>query len=151
MKPRKCNSYKDGFVIYKAYLRKNEVWEPLPLHSPFCSFIILIKSSTLHIITTLAKYNEMCKVHNKRLIAPIGNHTDILDKVERRYIRNIIKPFRDRVKVLVKTKTYMNNEMECINIIYDNNSVMTLPSFKSSTMYSNMELNTLYTPKTLKL
>ena len=151
MKPRKCNSYKDDFVIYKAYLRKNEEWELINVSSLLNKLVILVKDSKTSIITPATHYNAMCILHNKRLLKAKTKNVDILDKIERKYLSNIISPFRNRIKALVKTITYMNNDEELISIIYDSNSVITLPSFKKDTMYKNMELNMLYTLKTLKL
>lgn len=74
----------------------------------------------------------------------------ILDKVEKRYIRNIVAPFWKIVKYVVKI-TDATNEHYYINIVYTDpidafDYHLYLPSFDiNSEMYSNMEVNRKYT------
>lgn len=76
----------------------------------------------------------------------------ILDDVERKYLSNIIKPFRDKVVNITK----LDNGVHCrISVrLYDNNGVdyMFLPIFDySAKMYVNMRPNRRYTLKELNL
>lgn len=74
----------------------------------------------------------------------------ILDGVEKEYLRNVIKPFRDRVRYVIKFK---KGERESITIQYlDSKKYMELPlyfinfpSFKKGTMYKGMEIEKEYT------
>lgn len=86
----------------------------------------------------------------------------ILDDVEKEYLSNIIKPFRDRIIYIAKAetvKTYSPNAKvyECIYIMYKDSSkkknpfYMGFPCFKKGTMYKGMILDKEYTLKELGL
>ena len=80
----------------------------------------------------------------------------ILDEVERRYLRNVIRPFRDRV-INIKKLVYPTNVSACINIriqgevFKESFADMDLPLFKANTMYKGMKANKEYTLKELGL
>lgn len=76
----------------------------------------------------------------------------ILDEAEKEYLSNIIKPFRDRVKDIVK------HGYDCYEYIeirfYSENIPMgniNLPYYEKSSMYKGMELNKKYTLEELGL
>ena len=74
---------------------------------------------------------------------------EILDDIEKEYLRNIIKPFRDKVVFISKVTC---EDEECISIImrpeYDSFS---LPYFKKGTMYKGMNKRRDYSLKELGL
>lgn len=63
---------------------------------------------------------------------------EILDEVEKEYLRAVIKPFRERVKGILKFPSleYFGKEYICIKV-FDNNPIY-LPCFKKNTMYKGM-------------
>lgn len=73
----------------------------------------------------------------------------ILDKEEKEYLENVIRPFRDRVKFIMLTslgydwQTYIKIDLDEEDI--------ELPYFTLDTMYKGMELNKEYTLKELGL
>lgn len=69
---------------------------------------------------------------------------EILDKVEKNYLTNVIKPFKKRVKYIVKAESIMRDEKEVLKIQLDNDD-MILPYFKAGTMYKGMEIDKEYT------
>lgn len=77
---------------------------------------------------------------------------DILDETEKRYLYNIIKPFRNRVTYIIKKECY---EYEYISIEYKEVGISTyyiqLPNFKPNTMYKGMEIDKEYTLNELGL
>lgn len=77
---------------------------------------------------------------------------DILDETEKRYLYNIIKPFRNRVTYIIKKECY---EYEYISIEYKEVGISTyyiqLPNFKPNTMYKGMEIDKDYTLNELGL
>lgn len=80
---------------------------------------------------------------------------EILDKVEKRYLRNIINPFRRQTASISKIRIE-NTKYECIIIETryrkDGFSLATmLPYFKADTMYKNMELNKKYSLDKLEI
>lgn len=73
---------------------------------------------------------------------------EILDEVEKRYLKAVIRPFKDRIKNIFKKDTY---DGRCyIYIALDTDCAM-LPFFKKGTMYNGMEENKKYTLKELGL
>jgi hypothetical protein len=78
----------------------------------------------------------------------------ILDDIEKKYLSNVIKPFRNRVSSIAKVKDLTFSDVNYyIDIHIDNDDDFCfLPSFKPSTgMYKNMEANRKYTLKELGL
>ena len=74
----------------------------------------------------------------------------ILDDTERKYLSNVIKPFRDRVEYISKEKVE-GNETYYITIFIDDDYIF-LPYFKESTkMYVGMKPDKRYTLKELGL
>ena len=78
----------------------------------------------------------------------------ILDDIEKKYLGNIIKPFRNRVIDITK---YYNVLGEHIDICLKHHSgvdygeTLVLPFFKKGTMYKGMELDKGYTLEELGL
>ena len=73
---------------------------------------------------------------------------EILDEEEKKYLSNVIKPFRDKVEYICK-ESYINKE--CIKITIKNDSNLFFPSFKRGTMYKGMEEDKRYTLEELGL
>ena len=69
---------------------------------------------------------------------------EILDEAEKKYLSNVIRPFRDRVNNIRKVKSYTNNKSEYIIISIGNENI-TLPYFEENAMYKGMRLNKEYT------
>ena len=70
-----------------------------------------------------------------------------LDNVEKRYIKDFIRPFRDDIKFIKKVSTLYTLK-EQIRIIYYKNGMtgeILLPPFPKNSMYKGMKLNKEYT------
>lgn len=75
---------------------------------------------------------------------------EILDKVEKEYLWNVIKPFKDRILNITKKIPILLKNKEYIEIkLKDDSYFCCLPIFKKNEMYINMELNREYTVKEL--
>ena len=78
----------------------------------------------------------------------------ILNDVEKEYLGNIIKPFRDRV---ISIRKIEDPGEECLIIYVEHfkdksiGETFMLPSFEMKTMYKGMELGKRYTPEELGL
>lgn len=72
----------------------------------------------------------------------------ILDNVEKRYLENVIRPFKDKIKYLVKSKAPNG---EYIGFGLNNHDNFGLPNFKKKTMYKGMKQEKKYTLKQLGL
>ena len=80
---------------------------------------------------------------------------DILTKEEKEYLSAVIKPFRNKVKNIIKFSCAMNSH-SYIEIVYDDDTwgkdmASVMPAFKKDTMYKNMKLGEKYTLKELGL
>lgn len=77
----------------------------------------------------------------------------ILDDIEREYLSNVIKPFRDRVVSIIKYDDY--DRCEYIVIKYRNingyTGRMYFQAFEKGTMYQGMEVDKKYTLEELGL
>lgn len=71
----------------------------------------------------------------------------ILDKAEKRYLNDVIRPFKNKVTSIRKT-CYLNSEYLKI---YLDNDYFILPYFKKGTMYKNMKTDKRYTLEELHL
>ena len=73
---------------------------------------------------------------------------EILDEEEKRYLEGVIRPFRDKVKYIIKNASYSN---QCyIGIRLEHEGII-LPYFKENTMYKGMEIDKKYSLKELGL
>jgi len=73
---------------------------------------------------------------------------EILDKKEKEYLENVIKPFRNRITYIKKDK-YLSENF-AIGIQLDDDVIL-LPEFNDTRMYKGMELNKKYTLEELGL
>ena len=73
----------------------------------------------------------------------------ILDNIEKNYLSNIIKPFKDRVDYIAKIN--LSNRREYIFIKMKNYEIIYLPFFTAGTMYKGMKNDKNYTLKDLDL
>ena len=73
----------------------------------------------------------------------------VLDKEEKEYLSNMIKPFKDRINYIYKQEWDYEKETICIN--YDGDDEVALPDFKKGAMYKGMKLEEEYTLKELGL
>ena len=74
---------------------------------------------------------------------------EILDEAEKRYLRGVIRPFRNKVKYIVKRHSSTIGEYIFINIL--NNPNIMLPYFKEDSMYKGMKPGKEYTLEELGL
>ena len=73
---------------------------------------------------------------------------EILDEAEKRYLKAVIRPFKNKISHISKEDCY---DGECYISIELENEDINLPYFKKETMYNGMEENKKYTLKELEL
>ena len=74
---------------------------------------------------------------------------EVLDETERKYLADVIRPFRDKVKYIYKGQEWSNiKEFMHIELKED---ALDLPYFKKGTMYKGMEIDRNYTLEELGL
>ena len=74
---------------------------------------------------------------------------EILDEAEKRYLRAVIRPFRDKIKYICKSVSDFG-KYEYINVNLGNDTLV-LPDFKPNTMYKGMKLEKKYTLEELRI
>lgn len=76
----------------------------------------------------------------------------ILDDVEREYLSAVIKPFRNKVKYIVKISRISPPKTQYIRIVLDDLEFVYIPYFNTNTgMYKGMEADKLYSLEELGL
>lgn len=126
-------------ILKKTYIRRYE---------PFISNQKIIK---------VERYVQLYNFHDHGIRIPMNYYClktiyeakEILDEAEKRYLNNVIKPFKKRVKKIVKCDFQCEEyiKIDMINSLDD----FCLPSFKKGTMYKGMKLEKDYTLKELGL
>lgn len=91
--------------------------------------------------------SKTCPECRKENIEWLLSETQILDDAEKEYLKAVIKPFRDKVKCILKC----SNSGEWIAIKIINDTTINFPYFEKGTMYQGMELNRKYTLEELGL
>lgn len=102
-------------------------------------------------------YEEESSVVQKNVITKwldMEHKEQILDDTEKRYLKGVIRPFRDRVKYIAKICVdHLDSAPDyyiCIRF-NDGNYDMNFPFFDESHMYKCMEINRPYTLEELGL
>ena len=98
-------------------------------------------------------YKDLPDTYSGKLVIEKGqviekeDKREILDEVEKEYLRAVIKPFRKRINYIKKC-TYFGTEY--INLDLDDDATF-LPNFKEGKMYKGMIANKKYTLEELGL
>lgn len=82
----------------------------------------------------------------------IYKNVEILDSTEKKYLAAVIKPFRDNIRYIEKRQNGAGQEH--INIMHNDgfyDTLITLPAFKSGTMYVGMKEKRFYSLEELGL
>lgn len=91
-----------------------------------------------------------CSECRKENIEWLLSEAQILDDVEKKYLSAVIKPFRDKVKYMLKN----SSDVESISIVLEDKErreYFNFPYFKKGTMYQGMKANKRYTLEELGL
>ena len=99
-------------------------------------------------------YGKIIKIEEPTYQTVYEAKIEILDEVEKRYLKGVIRPFRDDIEHILKCKHYNStNDVNCefISIIYKDDADTNLHDFKANTMYKGMELDKEYTLEELGL
>lgn len=98
-------------------------------------------------INTLGK---IVKIEEPEYTTVYEYKPEILDEAEKRYLRGVIRPFRNNVEVIRKLFSPTKGKYY-IQIRYKNESPTNLPYFESEEMYKNMKTDSFYTLEELGL
>lgn len=73
----------------------------------------------------------------------------ILTEKEKRYLRGVLRPFRDRVECISKKELAITEQS--IRVYFYDEESMSFPNFEKGTMYKGVEIDRKYTIKELGL
>lgn len=103
----------------------------------------LLVSKTKHFKSLPNNYTGTIEVENGFIQVK-----EILDEAEKRYLKAVIRPFKDKIKNISKIICFGKGYYLFLELDDD---TMCLPNFKKGTMYNGMEENKKYTLKELGL
>lgn len=91
-----------------------------------------------------------CKKYAMKWLLEEAEKQLLLNDAEKEYLSAVIKPFRNRVKYIVKTYG-VSEARQFIKIIMCDGEYSNLPFFKEGTMYKGMKVDKQYTLQELGL
>lgn len=139
-----CNNH----GLFAVYLEKNAFWKILNVLEDD-TVIYTTDNVWVPKVVSGREYQQMTIQHNSQLIAEMSP----LDDVERKYLKAVIKPFRDKVTGIIKVyspsgkNAYISIRLG--NAMFDDR--VNLPYFKHDSMYRKMDSGRTYTVEELGL
>ena len=120
---------------------------------------VIYKNKVYYVIRIIIDQRTICyQIDNNRCLDWEGyinipehelkKYEAILDNTEKRYLENVIRPFKDDVIFITKESDYSD---AYIKIDLKDENFASLPSFKKDTMYKGMKRDKKYTLKELGL
>ena len=94
-------------------------------------------------------YGTIIKIEEPTYQTVYEANPEILDETEKRYLRGVIRPFRDRIKYICKLISAFG-KYEYIEVDLGNDTLV-FPNFKPNTMYKRMKVDKKYTLEELGL
>lgn len=131
-------------TLWAVYLEADAFWKMDGVQLGDCVMVLCDGDQYMTRLTG-QRYFDCVKEHNVKVL-----YRDILDKTERRYLRNLIRPFRDKVAYFSKCQEVDSDE-EYIVIMLTSDEVIFLPNFKKGTMYKGMKEDARYSIDVLGL
>ena len=95
-------------------------------------------------------YGKIIKIEEPTYQTVYEVKIEILDEVEKRYLKGVIRPFRNNVEVIRKLFSPTKGKYY-IQIKYKDEPPINLPYFESKEMYKNMKIDRIYTLEELGL
>ena len=123
--------------------------------------VIVCNATTDYKCVTTGKYlsdevGNKITMMSQCIISRITCCDPLLDKAEKRYLEQALRPYKDRIKSIILFNSnrdwlYILVEMENFNKLIADTDNMVFPSFKPGTMYTGMKPGKAYTPHDLGL
>lgn len=136
----------NNHCIFSVYLEKNAFWKISQVGEKDM-VIYTTDDMCKPVVLSGEEYHRWTIQHNNQLLAKMSP----LDDVERKYLKALIKPFRDEVGYIVKIWDSSLNENYILISCKDAHDTVTLPNFKRDAMYKGMKEEKKYTVKELGL
>lgn len=97
----------------------------------------------------MGQLGKIIKIEEPTYKTVYKHKEEILDEAEKRYLKAVIRPFRDRIKYICKSVSdFGKYEYIKANLC---NDTLVLPDFKPNTMYKGMKTDKQYTLEELGL
>lgn len=120
---------------------------------------VIYKNKVYYVAKIIINQRTICyQINNNRCIGyeehvdvlerELKKYEQILDTAEKRYLKNVIRPFKDRVISIIKENDFGD---DYIKIELENGDFANLPNFAKGTMYKGMKKEKKYTLKQLGL
>ena len=84
------------------------------------------------------RFGKIIKIEEPIYQTVYEHKEEILDEAEKRYLRGVIRPFRNRIKYVRKIRSF-DKSRNFLQILLNNDEGITFPYFKSNTMYKGMK------------
>lgn len=94
-------------------------------------------------------FGKIIKIEEPAYTAVYEAEPEVLDEAEKRYLKDVIRPFRNRIKYICKSVSAFG-KYEYIEVNLGNDTLV-LPDFKPNTMYKGMKVDKKYALKELDL
>lgn len=130
-------TFKDGRTLVKTCKTKFENCEDISLADKLVNF-------------EDKYYGKIIKIEEPTYTTVYEAKVEILDDVEKRYLKGVIRPFRNNVEVIRKLFSPTKGKYY-IQIKYKDEPPTNLPYFESKEMYKNMKIDWIYTLEELGL
>ena len=91
----------------------------------------------------LKEKDKLEEILNSKKVEPMKE--PILDDVEKRYLKNVLRPFKDRIIYVKKLQSTACRKIAYLYVAVKDDSYMMFPRFNKNTMYKNMKINKEYT------
>lgn len=149
-----CNGIKDEYIeimqekVYTIEFINDKYVKLLEDTKHFyfaISFLEKVPSTSFKLLPD--NFSGTLKIEKGKVVEKIVKK-EILDKTEKEYLWNIIKPFKEKVSYIEKDKGFYKNDA-FIRIALRGESSICFPYFKKNEMYIGMKLERKYTVEEL--
>ena len=93
---------------------------------------------------------KIIKIEEPEYTTVYEREKEILDEAEKRYLRGVIRPFRNRVDTIERVSSSLTKK-DYIQIRHKDDEPTNFPYYNKGTMYKGMEINRRYTLEELGL
>lgn len=137
-------NFENGYIIKVTDKRNYGYSNNIDYKSTLNNTICLLENNMKN-----SYFGKLISIEEPNYITIYEPEKEILDEVEKRYLRGVIRPFRDKVKAISlitsggKSYCYINIELE--------DETIYLPDFEINTMYKGMKSEKEYTLEELGL
>lgn len=140
-------NFENGYIIKVTDKRNYGYSNGIYYNATLDNTIALLKNNMKN-----SYFGKLISIEEPNYTTTYEADKEILDEVEKRYLRGVIRPFKEKVKTIRKTDNKMNSkDNQYITITFKDDFNMDFPNFEPNTMYKGMEEYKEYTLEELGL